>query len=134
MIADDKFENAYKTIGEVTKELNLVDKKKGSLQTHTIRYWETQFKQIKPLIRAGKRRYYSKKNLELIKLIKFLLKDKGLTINGVKKILNNPKRHSIDDNANIGVYNAQSENTKKIKDKVNKIYKIIKELKKIKDG
>tara|TARA_Y100000590_G_scaffold173698_1_gene198630 strand:+ start:862 stop:1266 length:405 start_codon:yes stop_codon:yes gene_type:complete len=134
MIADDKFENAYKTIGEVTKELNLVDKKKGSLQTHTIRYWETQFKQIKPLIRAGKRRYYSKKNLELIKLIKFLLKDKGLTINGVKKILNNPKRHSIDDNANIGVYNAQSENTKNIKDKVNKIYKIIKELKKIKDG
>jgi len=134
MIADDKFENAYKTIGEVTKELNLVDKKKGSLQTHTIRYWETQFKQIKPLIRAGKRRYYSKKNLELIKLIKFLLKDKGLTINGVKKILNNPDRHSIDDNANIGVYNAQSENTKNIKDKVNKIYKIIKELKKIKDG
>ena len=134
MITNDKFENAYKTIGEVTKELNLVDKKKGSLQTHTLRYWETQFRQIKPLIKAGKRRYYSKKNLELIKLIKFLLKDKGLTIKGVKKILNNLKTHSIDDNVNIGVYNSQPRNTKNIKDKVDKIYKIIKELKKIKDG
>ena len=58
-----KSEEAYKTIGEVTKELGLVNKKTGHLQTHTLRYWETQFKQIKPLIRAGKRRYYSKKKL-----------------------------------------------------------------------
>ena len=48
----------YKTIGEVAIELNLIDKKTGQLQTHTIRYWETQFKQIKPIIRSGKRRYY----------------------------------------------------------------------------
>ena len=61
----------YKTIGQVAKELNLVDKKTGQLQTHTIRYWETQFKEIKPIIRAGKRRYYSKKNF---KTIKFKLK------------------------------------------------------------
>ena len=66
----------------------------------------------------------------IIKNIKFLLRDKGLTINGAKKILDSKKSLSIDDNANIGVYNAQSENTKNIKDKVNKIYKIIKELKK----
>ena len=57
----NKFNEAYKTIGEVTKELGLIDKKTGRLQTHTIRYWETQFKQIKPTIRAGKRRYYSTK-------------------------------------------------------------------------
>ena len=69
-----KSENAYKTIGEVTKELGLIDKKTGHLQTHTLRYWETQFKQINPLIRAGKRRYYSKKDFQIIKLIKFLLK------------------------------------------------------------
>ena len=56
---NNKSKDAYKTIGEVTKELDLVDKKTGHLQTHTIRYWETQFKQIKPSIRAGKRRYYS---------------------------------------------------------------------------
>ena len=51
-----KSELAYKTIGELTKELGLIDKKTGNLQTHTLRYWETQFKQIKPSIRAGNRR------------------------------------------------------------------------------
>ena len=88
-----KSDDAYKTIGEVTKELGLVDKKTGNLQTHTLRYWESQFKQIKPSIRAGNRRYYSKKDFKIIKLIKFLLKEKGLTINGVKKLLNNPDGH-----------------------------------------
>ena len=56
-----KSESDYKTIGQVAKELNLIDKRTGQLQTHTIRYWETQFKQIKPTIMAGQRRYYSKK-------------------------------------------------------------------------
>ena len=129
MKTDIKSDEAYKTIGEVTKELKLIDKKKGHLQTHTLRYWETQFKQIKPIIKAGKRRYYSDKNFQLIKLIKFLLKDKGLTINGVKKILNNSRTRSLDDNINLGLYTADLKNTKKIKDKVNNIYKIIKELK-----
>ena len=87
----NKSKDAYKTIGEVTKELDLVDKKTGHLQTHTIRYWETQFKQIKPTIRAGKRRYYSLKDFKIIKYIKFLLKERGLTINGAKKILNQTK-------------------------------------------
>ena len=129
MKTDTKSEEAYKTIGEVTKELKLIDKKNGHLQTHTLRYWETQFKQIKPIIKAGKRRYYSDKNFQLIKLIKFLLKDKGLTINGVKKILNNSRTRSLDDNINLGLYTTDLKNTKKIKDKVNNIYKIIKELK-----
>ena len=57
MTIDSKSENAYKTIGEVAKELNLVDYKSGKLKTHTIRFWETQFKQIRPLVKAGKRRY-----------------------------------------------------------------------------
>ena len=93
---NDKTDNAYKTIGEITKALDLKDKKSGKLQTHTLRYWETQFKQIKPLIRAGNRRYYSDKNFKIIKKIKYLLKDKGLTINGAKKILNDPKFHNLD--------------------------------------
>ena len=129
-----KSDDAYKTIGEVTKDLGLIDKKTGNLQTHTLRYWETQFKQIKPLIRAGKRRYYSKKNFQIIKLIKFLLKEKGLTINGVKKILNNPEIHSLDDNMNLGVYKPDLQNTKIIKDKIKKISKIIKELKNLSNG
>ena len=129
-----KSADAYKTIGEVTKELGLIDKKTGHLQTHTLRYWENQFKQIRPLIRAGKRRYYSRKNFQVIKLIKFLLKEKGLTINGVKKILNNPKIHSLDDNMNLGVYKPDLQNTKIIKNKIKKISKIIKELKNLNNG
>ena len=126
---NNKSKDAYKTIGEVTKELDLVDKKTGHLQTHTIRYWETQFKQIKPLIRAGKRRYYSKKNVQIIKIIKFLLKEKGLTINGVKKILNNQDIRSLDDNINLGIYKPDLKTTKIVKDRIKKISKIIKELK-----
>ena len=86
MIDNIKNEDSYKTIGEVAKELNLIDKRNGNLQTHTLRYWESQFKQIKPSIKAGKRRYYSKNDIKLIKHVKFLLKEKGLTIDGVKKM------------------------------------------------
>ena len=103
MSNNNKSEDAYKTIGEVTKELNLIDKKTGLLQTHTIRYWETQFRQIKPTIRAGKRRYYSEKDFKIIRYIKFLLKNRGLTINGAKKILNKTKTDSLDDDMNIGI-------------------------------
>ena len=129
MTTINKKDTAYKTIGEVAKELDLVDKKTGNLQTHTLRYWETQFKQMKPTIRAGNRRYYSSKNFRVIKLIKFLLKEKGFTINGVKKILNNTESQVLDDDINIGVYKRNLETTKVIKNKIKKISKIIKELK-----
>ena len=123
--------DAYKTIGEVTKELRLIDKKTGNLQTHTLRYWESQFKQIKPSIRAGKRRYYSKKDFQIIKLIKFLLKDKGLTIKGVKKILNDTKADYIDDNMDLGIYRQELKSTKDIKNRIKKISKIVKDLKEL---
>ena len=126
-----KSEDAYKTIGEVTKELGLINKKTGSLNTHTLRYWESQFKQIKPSVRAGKRRYYSPRDLKLIKLIKFLLKDKGLTINGARKVLDK-SGDSLDENMRLGLYKRNIKDTKKIKDKLNNISKIIKELKKFK--
>ena len=129
---NQKSVDAYKTIGEVAKELNLIDKKKGNLQTHTIRYWETQFRQIKPTVKAGKRRYYSKKDFQLIKLIKFLLKEKGYTINGVKKILDDNKDQSLDVNMNLGVYKPDLKTNKTVKNKLQKIFKIIKELKKYK--
>ena len=127
-----KSNDAYKTIGEITKELGLVNKKTGHLQTHTLRYWETQFKQIKPLIRAGKRRYYSKKNFEIIKMIMFYLKEKGLTINGVKKILDNKKNTTLDDNDNSSLYRQNLKVSKLIKNKVKKISKIVSELKYLK--
>jgi len=130
----NKKDTAYKTIGEVAKELDLINKKTGHLQTHTIRYWETQFKQIRPIIRAGKRRYYSLKDLKLIKYIKFLLKEKGLTINGVKKMLNDGKSNSIDDHTNLSVYKSGLKTTKVIKEKIKNISKIIKELKNLKNG
>ena len=132
MDSNNKSENAYKTIGEVTKKLGLIDQKTGRLQTHTIRYWETQFKQIKPTIRAGKRRYYSTKVFKIIKYIKFLLKEKGLTINGAKKILNITKIDSLDDDRNIGINKENLDRTKVIKNKIKNISKIIKELKKFK--
>ena len=127
-----KMDNAYKTIGEIAKSLNLIDKKTGNPQTHTLRYWETQFKQIKPTVRAGNRRYYSTQDFEKIKLIKFLLKDKGLTINGAKKILKDVNMGSIDVNINKGIYKPTNTETKTVKVKLNKILKIIKELKKYK--
>ena len=131
---NNKNDKVYKTIGEAAKELELIDKKTGQLQTHTIRYWETQFKQIKPIIKAGGRRYYSKKNIKIINYIKFLLKEKGLTIKGVKKILNSKEMHSIDDSVNLGVYKSEFRSAKLIKDRVKNISKIIKELRKIKNG
>ena len=84
-----KLETAYKTIGEVAKDLDLINPKNGKPNTHTIRFWEKEFKQIKPKIFAGKRRYYDKKSIEILKKIRFLLKEKGFTINGVKKFLIN---------------------------------------------
>ena len=62
-----KKENAYKSIGEVAKLLNLVSQKTGKLNTHTIRFWEKEFRQIRPKIFSGKRRYYDNKTIEILK-------------------------------------------------------------------
>lgn len=128
-----KKENAYKSIGEVAKLLNLVSQKTGKLNTHTIRFWEKEFSQIKPKILAGKRRYYSYREIRIIKLIKYLLKEKGMTIKGVKAVLNNPKSLTLDDTTIYSVSN-QSLTKEKIKDKIKKISKIIDELKELKNG
>ena len=124
---------AYKTIGEVAEIVGLVDKKRGTLSTHTIRFWEREFSQIKPKILSGKRRYYNNKIIRIIKLIKYLLKEKGMTIKGVKAVLNNPKSLALDDTTKYGVSN-QSLNKEKIKDKIKKISKIIDELRELKNG
>ena len=122
----DKSDNAYKTIGEVTKILNLKKNKKGDLPTHIIRFWETQFKQIKPKILNSNRRYYDEKSINLLKKVKFLLKEQGMTINGVKKILNGEDSLELDEMANNSI---KADN---LRNKLVKISKIIKNLKNLK--
>ena len=121
----DKSDSAYKTIGEVAKILNLKSNNKGGLSTHVIRFWETQFKQIKPKILNSNRRYYDEKTINLLKKVKFLLKDQGMTINGVKKILNNEDSLKLDEIADKSI---RTENLR------NKLIKISNKLKELKDG
>ena len=115
--------DSYKTIGEVSKILGLTSKKKIPIPTHTIRFWEKEFKQIKPKIFNGNRRYYDKKNIEILKKIHFLLKEQGMTINGVKKILNNKESLKLDEMTNHSIKAVN------LKNKLVKISSILKSLK-----
>ena len=115
----DKSDSAYKTIGEVAKILNLVDKQRGTLSTHTIRFWEKEFKQVKPKIFTGNRRYYDENTINILKKIKFLLKVRGMTLNGVKKVLNS-EDSDIDE-----LYNTSIKQKNIIKSKLIKTKKLI---------
>ena len=121
----NKSTNAYKTISEVVRLLGLKSKNKNILPTHTIRYWEKEFKQIRPIILKGNRRYYDEKNIKILKKIHFLLKEQGMTINGVKKILKNNEPLKLDEISN------QSIKANNLKKKLVKISSIIKNLKNI---
>ena len=121
----DKSDSAYKTIGEVAKILNLKSNDKGVLPTHVIRFWETQFKQIKPKILNSNRRYYDQQTINLLKKVKFLLKEQGMTIKGVKKILNNKDSLKLDEIADKSI---RAENLK------NKLLNISNKLKELKNG
>ena len=119
----DKSENAYKTISEVVEIIGLKSKKGKLKPTHTLRYWEKEFNQIKPRILKGRRRYYDEKNIDLLKKIKYLLKDQGMTINGVKKILDNEDTLKLDEMADKSI------KAEKLKNKLTKISNILKTLK-----
>ena len=121
----NKTDAAYKTIGEVAKILKLKSNEKGVLPTHVIRFWETQFKQIKPKILNANRRYYDERTINLLKKIKYLLKEQGLTINGVKKILNKEDSLKLDEIADKSI---KAENLK------NKLLNISNKLKELKNG
>ena len=117
----------YKSIGEVAKILNLKNKKKGTLNTHTIRFWEKEFKQIKPNILNGNRRSYNHDTLEILKKVKYLLKDCGMTINGVKRVLDSNKSLKLDEFSNNSInvgYN--------IKNKIKNISNLVKQIKELK--
>lgn len=75
----DKSPDAFRTISEVAEEL--------SLPQHVLRFWETRFSQIKPMKRAGGRRYYRPDDFDLLQGIRHLLYDQGYTIKGVQKLL-----------------------------------------------
>ena len=113
-------------ISQLAITLKLVDPKNNKPLNYILRYWEKEFKQIRPKI-INKRRYYSEDQVEIFKKINFLLKNQGLTISGVKNILNS-NTNKLDD------YNSNSLKTsylklnlraksKKILDKLNKIKK-----------
>ena len=122
----DKLDSAYKTIGEVAKILNLKSNKNGALPTHIIRFWETQFKQIKPKILNSNRRYYDENCINILKKVKFLLKEQGMTINGVKKVLSGEQSLELDEMVNNSI---KADN---LRNKLVKISKIVKNLKELK--
>ena len=124
-----KSNDAYKSIGEVAKILDLVNKKNGSLNTHTIRFWEKEFKTIKPRILTGRRRYYDNATIETLKKIKFLLKNQGMTIKGVKKVLSDSTSFNLDDLSNKSI---SMSNNLVLKKKISKISKLIKDIKGLK--
>ena len=108
----------YFTIGE-TSDL-------CGVKAHVLRYWEKQFKQINPK-KINNRRYYSPEQVETVKLIKFLLKNKGMSINGVKNLLNsntNKLDGSNDDGLKITFLKENFRNkSKKILEKIKQIKK-----------
>ncbi len=113
------------SISELSKALNLINEKNKKPLNHTLRYWEKEFKQIRPKL-INKRRYYSLNQVEIIKLIKYLLKDEGMTINGVKNVLNS-NANKLDD------YNSYSLKTNYYKKELIKKSKLIlNKIKKIK--
>ncbi len=116
----------YLDITELSIELNLINKKTGKPANHILRFWEKEFSEIRPTILKGNRRYYNQKQVEKIKYIKYLLKDKGLTIKGAKNILKGKKNIDVIDRNII-----EKEYLKNsIKNKSNNILKKIKGLKK----
>ena len=79
MATDGKAPDAFRTIGELSADLGVAQ--------HILRYWETKFPQLRPLQRAGNRRYYRPADVELAKRIHRLLNQEGYTVKGVQKLL-----------------------------------------------
>ena len=83
MTGVEKAPGAFKTIGELSAELGVAQ--------HILRYWETKFPQLRPLQRAGNRRYYRPDDVDLARRINRLLNEEGYTIRGVQKVLRSPE-------------------------------------------
>ncbi|MFL6733309.1 MAG: MerR family transcriptional regulator [Sphingomicrobium sp.] len=81
-MAGEKSADAFRTIGELSQELGVAQ--------HILRYWETRFPQLKPLQRAGNRRYYRPADVQLVRRIHRLLNEEGYTVRGVQQLLRSP--------------------------------------------
>ena len=117
-------EKKYLNISELSILLGLTNKS-GKPANYIIRFWEKEFKNIKPTTLKGGRRYYDSNQIKNIQFIKYLLKDKGLTIKGAKNILN--KKKNIDVNVKNNI--EQDYLKKNIKKKSFDILKRIRKLK-----
>ena len=116
--------NKLISISELSKILNLVDPKTKKPLNHVLRYWEKEFSSIRPK-KINNRRYYSAKQVEILKMVKFLLKNKGMTILGVKNILNlNINKLDVDNDHSLkNDYYKKSLKTKSkaVLEKINKL-------------
>ena len=115
----------FLSILEVAKKFELRNPKTNKLSTHTLRFWETKFKKLKPTIISGGRRYYSDKEIEIIRMIIFLLKDQGLTINGAIKTMNG-KTKELDETKPLSIRSDYYKKNIKLKSK-----KILEKIKKL---
>ena len=111
-------------ISKASRILNLIDPKTKKPLNHILRYWEKEFKEIKPR-KINKRRYYSLRQIEIIKKIKFLLRNKGMTISGVKNLLLS-NTNKLDDNDVNGLKTDYYKillktKSKKLLEKINKV-------------
>jgi DNA-binding transcriptional MerR regulator len=88
MAAGEKEPGAFKTIGELSAELGVAQ--------HILRYWETKFPQLKPMQRAGNRRYYRPADVDLTRRINRLLNEEGYTVRGVQKLLRDKDAQAMD--------------------------------------
>ena len=101
-------------ISKISKILNLVDPKTNKPQNHVLRYWEKEFKQINPK-KINNQRYYSVSQLEFLKMIKFLLKNKGMTISGVKNLLKLNNKLDVYNQDSLKAYHKNNFKVKTIK-------------------
>ena len=104
-------------ISDLAKLIGLVDPKSGKPLTHTLRFWESKFTQIKPTILSGNRRYYSEKDINTVKMINYLLKDRGLTIRGAISAMKD-KGNKLDDTISSSIKTEYYKNKIKLKSKI----------------
>jgi|TARA_B110000285_G_C14567478_1_gene356339 DNA-binding transcriptional MerR regulator len=112
-----KNKTQFLSTSKVATMFGLINPKNQKPSTHTLRFWETKFKQLKPTILSGGRRYYTEKNIDVIKIIIFLLKDQGLTINGAVKAINKMSK-KLDDSNSFSIKELYYKKNIKLKSKI----------------
>ena len=120
-----KSKTKLSSISDVALKFGLVNKKNNKPLTHTLRFWETKFKQLKPTILAGGRRYYSIKDIKVVEKIYFLLKEQGMTLNGAKRVMNENFK-SLDETKSLSIKAVYYRNLV-----INKSKKILNRIKKL---